>query len=247
MDKKIIDINCDLGEGLANDAELMPYISSCNIACGGHTGNESSMRATIRLAKKHKVKIGAHPSYPDTANFGRKTMELSPKQFRESIGQQLAVFGSIVEEEAALWHHIKPHGALYNELAKNAQLAAVFLDACGDFLKDRYLYVPFQSEIAALAVKSKLKIMVEAFADRNYNRDLSLVSRTSATAVITNPVKVLEHLVRMVHEGKVKTVNGDLVPLNASTFCVHGDTSSALEILMYLHQELPKYNIQFLK
>ncbi len=244
---KIIDINCDVGEGVGNDAELLPLVTSCNIACGGHTGDEASIRATIRLAKKHKVKIGAHPSYPDKENFGRKVVSIAAPELQQSLEEQLETFARIIEEEEAHWHHIKPHGALYNVVAKDDVLATVFLEAVTAYTSGRYMYAPPGSRIAQIAINSGCKIHFEAFADRNYNKDLSLVSRKFENAVITSPKAVLQHLRRMVLEEKVKTISGEVQPIQADTFCVHGDTATALEILMYLHEELPKYNIQPLK
>ncbi len=242
---KTIDINCDVGEGVANDPALLPLVSSCSIACGGHTGDEASIRTTIRLAKKYKVKIGAHPSYPDKENFGRKVVEISADALKRSLQEQLDTFARIIEEEQAHWHHIKPHGALYNQVAKDNELATVFLEAVAEYASDRYIYAPFQSRIAKNAMNSGCKIMYEAFADRNYNQDLSLVSRSLENAVITSPEAVLQHLLLMVLEKKVKTISGEVHTIQADTFCIHGDTATALEILMYLHEELPKYNIQF--
>ncbi len=241
---KTIDINCDVGEGVGNDPELLPLVTSCNIACGGHAGDEASMRATIRLAKKYKVKIGAHPSYPDKENFGRKVLSIAVPELQQSLKEQLETFARIIQEEEAYWHHIKPHGALYNTVAKDDVLAKVFLECVTAYTPGRYMYTPPGSCIAQAAIHSGIKIRVEAFADRNYNEDLSLVSRNVKNAVITSPKAVLQHLRRMVLEDKVKTISGEVLPLQADTFCVHGDTASALEILMYLHEELPKYNIQ---
>ncbi|MEM8510565.1 MAG: 5-oxoprolinase subunit PxpA [Bacteroidota bacterium] len=241
---KRIDINCDIGEGVANDEALMPWVSSCNIACGGHAGDEASIRTTLRLAKKYNLKIGAHPSYPDKENFGRKVLDISKEDLKESLQHQLAAFAAIVEEEQGYWHHIKPHGALYNAIAKDERLALEFLEAIAPYLSDCFLYAPFQSRIAEIAIRSGFKIKYEAFADRNYNSDLSLVSRLQHNALITLPEEVLHHLLKMVLEERVKTISGQVIPIKAGTFCIHGDTPSALKILMYLHQELPKFNIQ---
>ena len=224
---KTIDINCDVGEVLANDPALLPLVSSCNIACGGHAGDETSMRTTIRIAKKYGVRIGAHPSYPDKENFGRKVLAISAGELQRSLHKQLEIFATIIEEEQAEWHHIKPHGALYNAIAKDNALATVYLEAIERFAPDRYLYVPFQSRIAENAMNSGFKIKYEAFADRNYNEDLSLVSRNLENAVITSPKLVLQHLLSMVLEEKVKTISGEVRPIQANTFCIHGDTATA--------------------
>jgi len=238
-----IDINCDVGEGVGNEADIMPLISSCNIACGGHAGNQQTMRSTIAIAKLHKVKIGAHPSYPDKLNFGRKPMDLSSDALINSLKDQLENFTRILQEENGVLHHIKPHGALYNEIARNEGLAHVFLDAIDGF-GSVPLYVPFASQIQRVAKERGISIILEAFADRNYADDLSLVSRTNEDALIKEPKEVLDHILRIVQEGRVLTIEKRSKKLSADTFCIHGDTPSALEILMYLHRELPNHNIQ---
>ena len=240
---KRIDVNSDVGEGVGNEAELMPLISSCNIACGGHAGDEATMRETIRLAIKHHVKIGAHPSYPDRANFGRKIMDISSDDLTFSLGEQLSIFSNILEKEGGELHHIKPHGALYNAIAKDEKLANTFLDAISEYI-DVPIYVPFTSVIEREAKSRNFRIIHEAFADRNYHHDLSLVSRKEENAVMESPQEVLAHIVRMVNTGEVLTLEGSKKKILAHTFCVHGDTPSALEILMYLHKELLNHNIQ---
>lgn len=238
-----IDINSDVGEGVGNEAELMPLISSCNIACGGHAGDEDSMRETIRLALKHHVKIGAHPSYPDRANFGRKIMDISTEGLLSSIREQLSSFSDILKKEGGQLHHIKPHGALYNTIAKDEKLANTFLEAISEYIHIP-LYVPFASVIEGEAKKRNLTVIHEAFADRNYHHDLSLVSRKEENALIESPEDVLAHVERISRTGKVLTIEGIEKEIMADTFCVHGDTPSALKILTYLHQELPNHHIQ---
>lgn len=238
-----IDINCDVGEGIGNEADVMPLISSCNIACGGHAGDEQTMRTAISIAKLNGVRIGAHPSYPDRTNFGRKPMDISANALINSIQQQLAIFSETLQQEQGILHHIKPHGALYNGIAKDKELAHIFLDALTGFEKVP-IYVPFGSQIQFEAQKRNIPVILEAFADRNYNNDLSLVSRTKENALIVSPKKVLDHVVRIAEQGKVLTVQRQGKKISADTFCIHGDTPSALEILVYLHRELPNHNIQ---
>ena len=129
MGKRFIDINCDLGEGAGNDAQLMPLISSCNIACGGHYGDTDSIREAVRLALKYNVRIGAHPSYPDTENFGRKVMNCSPEELKQSIQEQLRLIQTVCEEEGAIISHVKLHGALYNKTSEDEELAKTVLEA----------------------------------------------------------------------------------------------------------------------
>lgn len=247
MEQIYIDINCDVGEGIGNEKSLMPLISSCNIACGGHAGDLETISEVAKLAKKHGVKVGAHPSYPDRDNFGRVTMDISREELITSIRWQMNDFMTVLKRENITLHHIKPHGALYNDIAKNPNLAETFLKAIEDFKSTCLIYVPYKSAIEAIALKNGFQIRREAFADRNYNSDLSLVSRKLPGAVLEAPEEVLQHLVNMVTTQNVTTSEGEKVKLVADTFCVHGDTPSALEILNYLSQELPKENIRIKK
>ena len=238
-----IDINCDVGEGVGNEAQLLPLISSCNIACGGHAGDEETAMWVIRLAKIHGVKIGAHPSYPDRENFGRKSIEISAQDLINSIQAQLDLFTSLLKKEEADLNHIKAHGALYNDLAKDSSLAKTFIQAIKPYMSTSKLYAPFNSVLARLAQASNIDVVNEAFADRRYNDDLSLVSRTSSQALITNPSEALDQIKSIAVNGRVTSVNGKKLTLKAETFCIHGDTPSALQILMYLVEELPGQQI----
>ncbi|WP_430909392.1 5-oxoprolinase subunit PxpA [Maribacter sp. 2-571] len=242
-----IDINCDVGEGVGNEAELLPFISSCNIACGGHAGDERSMRSVIRLAKKYGVSIGAHPSYPDRANFGRKTMALSPEALVETIGFQVNGLVRLLAQENVPLSHIKPHGALYNDLAKSEALSVVFLSAITSFKGNCNVVVPYGSIFEKVALEHGFSVRTEAFADRNYNDDLSLVSRAMESAVISRPEAVLEHLLTMVKKNQVVTIAGSHVALTADTYCIHGDTENALQIITYLSRQLPKHDTQIRK
>ncbi|WP_299325533.1 5-oxoprolinase subunit PxpA [uncultured Maribacter sp.] len=243
MTKHFIDINCDVGEGVGNEEKLFPLISSCNIACGGHAGSKESILFCLELAKKFNVKVGAHPSYPDRENFGRFSMNLSEDELILSIKQQMHLFVSLCSQIDIELHHIKPHGALYNDIAKDERLATTFLTALNEYKKSVMLYVPFGSIIQRLALENGFKILVEAFADRNYNTDLSLVSRKESNALITDGKEVLIHLLRMYKENEVKTVKGENIPIIANTYCIHGDTITALQILVYLSNELPHHNL----
>jgi UPF0271 protein len=242
-----ININCDVGEGIGNEAELLPFISSCNIACGGHAGDVLSITQIVKLAKAHQVKVGAHPSYPDTSNFGREVMTIPNSELGQSILKQLRMFDEVLKKEKVEFHHIKAHGALYNETAKNEKLAELYLETISKYRSKVYLYVPFGSVIAGIAKKKGFKLMYEAFGDRNYNKDLSLVSRKLDNALIQPPDKVLHHILPIIKEGTVKVVTGEEIKIMAETICIHGDTTSALEILMYLSKELPKYRVELQK
>jgi len=247
METISIDINCDVGEGIGNEASIFPYISSCNIACGGHTGTMESMREIVLLAKKHKVKLGAHPSYPDPINFGRKSILISEGELIQSIQLQIKNLVLIIKAQNCILHHIKPHGALYNDIAKSKQLASVFLKAIEAYKYAAVLYVPFGSVIGSLAVQKGFKICYEAFMDRNYNDDLSLVDRLKPNAIIQNSRAVLNHILPMIKNKIVISNSKKSISFNANTYCIHSDTSNSSSILLYLYNELPKHSISIEK
>lgn len=243
---KYIDINADLGEGMGYDAELMPLISSCNIACGGHVGDEVSIRATISLAAKHRVKIGAHPSFPDTDSFGRKVLTMTKEALAQSIFHQLLEFYAVCETEGAAIHHIKLHGALYNYAAKDAPTADAVVEAIVATKTRPTLYVPYGSVLHRKA-ENLLPLRFEAFIDRRYANDLSLVSRDADGAVIHEPEHAWKQLQQLVFSNTVTTVEGVQKSITADTFCIHGDNPTAVEILMYLHQQFENYNLTLQK
>ena len=241
---KRIDINCDLGEGIGNEAELMQYLSSCNIACGGHAGDEQTMRQVARLANTHNVKIGAHPSFPDREHFGRIVMHMPLETLRASLIEQIETFQQILKEEGLQLHHIKPHGALYNLAAKDAETAKVIVEVVIQIDLNLVLYVPYNSVIAEVALANRIKIAYEAFMDRNYNDDLSLVSRQQSNALITDSDQMCEHVLQMVTSEKVKTISGKLVTIKADTFCVHGDGEDVVSNLKLVTEKLLRHNIE---
>jgi UPF0271 protein len=233
----MIDINCDVGEGLNNEHLLMPYITSCNIASGGHAGDRDSMNNVVRLAVRHNVKIGIHPSYPDRENFGRKSMELSREDLKNTILEQVQALEKVVKDLNANSHHIKPHGALYNDLAKSHSLTNDFLEIIEPYKNDYKLYVPYNSVISQEAIGRGFNIIYEAFADRNYNDDLSLVSRKEDNALIISPDQIINHISEIVNNNQVRTISGKLMPIKAATFCVHSDTGNAVDIVKRIYQE----------
>lgn len=241
---KSIDFNCDVGEGVENEHLLMPFISSCNIACGGHFGDKHTIDKTIQLAIDHNVKIGAHPSFPDKENFGRKIMSISDGELQKSIVFQMDLFQERLQKKNTKLNHIKAHGALYNLIAKDKNTATVFVNIIKKYSENAYLYVPYNSIIEKVAIKNSIKIKYEAFADRNYNDDLSLVSRIEKNAIISNPQKVYQHVLNMIQNNCVKTISNSAIKIKAETFCVHGDTKNALEILKEVTQMLRTQNIQ---
>lgn len=240
---KKIHINCDLGEGGEHDKELMPLISACNIACGGHAGNLESMHHTVDLAMEHNVEIGAHPSYPDKENFGRQSLQMEPKELHRSLEAQILSLKQITEAEGAVLTHVKPHGALYNDAQKDERIAQIIIDVLLEFDDPLALYAPENSVIAKLA-EGKIKLVFEAFADRNYRPDGSLVSRKETGAVITKKEEVLEHLLLMFEDRKISCQNGEKIDTHAHTFCLHSDTPNSVEILQYLDSKLAEKNIQ---
>jgi UPF0271 protein len=239
-----IDINCDVGEGLTNEAHLFAYISSCNIACGGHYGTIETIDQTIQRAMQNNVLIGAHPSYPDAENFGRKILAIADETLQESITNQLNLIVERLSKFNQKLHHIKPHGALYNELAKNKRLATLFVSIVKKYDDSCLLYVPYNSVIEKVALEHKIKIKYEAFADRNYHEDLSLVSRSEKKALIVHPEEVFKHVLSMVKSKKVMTRSGSYTAIKAATFCVHGDHPKAIEILKFLGMKLTENGIK---
>ncbi|WP_103071360.1 5-oxoprolinase subunit PxpA [Aquimarina sediminis] len=226
--------NADVGEEAGFDAEIMPYVSWCNIACGSHAGGDEEIRKTIRLALDHGVKIGAHPSYPDRQNFGRVKMEMSNDDLIKTITDQIRLVKFYVEQMGGELHHVKPHGALYNEAVKNEEVASSILNAVKNIDKSLVVITQKKHKDSYLSGQG-LKVKYEAFADRNYNEDLSLVSRSENNAVLINPHDVFNHVFKMVSEGRVKVKSGAELPIFFDTICVHGDNPKSVAILKHLH------------
>lgn len=240
----IIDINADVGEGVGNEAEIMPFLSSCSIACGSHAGNWQTMTMVAQLAKLHDVKIGAHPSFPDRVNFGRKVVKFSPDDLFSTLKHQVEALNEVLQAENLTLNHIKPHGALYNLAAKDLKTAQVIVEVIESMDMPMQLYAPYKSVLANLALQRNVDVKFEAFADRNYNDDLSLVSRTEYNAILHQKEAVLSHVLNMVMHQKIVSINGVEVPIKTQTICVHGDTGNALEILRYLNLNLVKNGIR---
>ena len=239
-----LDINCDVGEGLKNESELFPLISSCNIACGGHAGDEQSMRDVVLLAKKHNLNIGAHPSYPDKKNFGRKKIKISIKELKESIESQIITLVNVLGKEKLKMNHIKAHGALYNFSSYDKETAIVIIDLVKKL--NVKLYVPYNSLIFKLAKDKGINTMIELFLDRNYNTDYSLVSRSNKKAMITNPKDMLDHVENILNN-KIVTINNFNIDVKFDTLCVHGDNPGAIKMLQSLNQQLKSKKISIKK
>ena len=226
-----IDLNCDLGEGGAHDSEIMPLISSANIACGGHAGDEAAMRATMRLALMHGVAIGAHPGYEDRQHMGRRPMDLPPGTIYDLVSRQLEHFAQIANELGADIHHVKAHGALYNQADADPLMAYAVANAILDMLPQVVIYAPPNGCMMSAAKSAGLRFRAEGFIDRRYNADGSLVPRGQAGAVIDDPTAASAQAMEMLFERRVTSVGGSVVPIEIGTLCVHGDSKSALEIL----------------
>ena len=233
----MLNINCDLGEGLNNEHIIMPLIDSCNIACGGHAGDNGSMIECVEISIKNNVKIGAHPSYPDKINFGRKKIDISPSQLSYSIISQIESLETIADSYGLELNHIKAHGALYNQMIIDTELSNFYLNTIKDFKNKCSLYIPYKSEIEKIALKKGFSIIYEVFGDRNYNDDLSLVSRDSENALITDPESVVNHIKTIKETETVKTINGNYKKIKFDTICIHSDTNNSIEILKKINQE----------
>jgi UPF0271 protein len=241
---KTIDINCDMGEGVGNDELIMPYISSANIACGYHAGDEKTMQHTVELCKKYNVAVGAHPSYPDKENFGRTDMLLHPGAIYEMIVKQINNLEKIAEENDVPIHHIKPHGALYNMAARDRSLAPFVCLAVLD-TSDRYILYGLSGSYLIKEGKSHgLKTASEVFADRTYKDDGNLSPRNKPGALIEDADKAVAQVLQMIKEGTVTSVSGKKIPIIAETVCIHGDGAHAVEFAKAIHQALKKEGIE---
>jgi UPF0271 protein len=217
-----------MGEGIGNDELIMPFITSANIACGYHAGDEETMWQTIILAKKYNVNIGAHPSFLDKENFGRTEINLSPKEVYELLTTQIKLLQKIAVKNNAALHHVKPHGALYNMAAKDKVLAKTIADAVKDIDENLILLGLSNSFLISEAKALGLKTASEAFADRTYQDDGSLTPRSQPNALIQNVDEAIQQILMML-KGKVKTVSGKKIPIVAETICIHGDGKNAVE------------------
>ena len=238
-----IRINSDLGEGTGVEKDIMPFLNSCSIACGGHTGDKSSMTDTILIAKKYDVNIGAHPSYPDKENFGRKNISISNADLSNSLMSQIDDLDRIARSLETSLNHIKMHGALYNFSANDLEIASIIIELMRFKYSDKILYVPYGSLISELAIENNIKIYYEVFLDRNYNNDLSLVSRENNNSMILDYQKMLKRLENVINDNKIQTIGGDYKEISADTFCVHGDSPKIISLIKDLFNNRNKINL----
>jgi len=244
LSMKTIDINCDMGEGIGNDELIMPFISSANIACGYHAGDENTMKETAALCIKHNVSIGAHPSFFDMENFGRVEMKLSPDEIYNLVVKQIKLLDEIVKAAGSELKHVKPHGALYNMAARNAQLAAIISLAVKDVNPKLILFGLSGSHLIKQGKNIGLKTASEVFADRTYLDSGNLTPRHLPGALIESADKSLAQVFQMINEGTVTTLSGKKIPMLADTVCIHGDSAHAVEFAKAIHDAMNKEGIE---
>ncbi|MDI3361594.1 5-oxoprolinase subunit PxpA [Lelliottia sp. V89_10] len=240
----VVDLNADLGEGCGSDAELLTLVSSANIACGFHAGDAQTMRESVREALKNGVAIGAHPSFPDRENFGRTAMNLPPETVYAQMLYQIGALAAIARAEGGQLRHVKPHGMLYNQAAKDAQLADAIARAVHDVDSGLILVGLAGSELIRAGERYGLATREEVFADRGYRADGSLVPRSEPGALIADEERALAQTLEMVQRGQVKSITGEWATVHAQTVCLHGDGEHALEFARRLRKEFELNNIK---
>ena len=246
MGRATIDINSDLGEGAGHDHELMRFISSANIACGGHAGDEDTMRETVALAKKNGVSIGAHPGYPDKANFGRDAMNMEPLALIEEISVQIRALAEIAKAEGVTLRHVKAHGALYNQAAYDKGVAKSIANGIYDDARGAG-YLVFAMPGSALldaARAMELRVAREGFIDRAYESDGTLRSRKLAGALHTDPKVAAAQAVSFLRDGGVRAHDGTFIRMEVDTLCFHGDTPGITDIAAAVRDALKREGIE---
>ncbi|WOG26684.1 5-oxoprolinase subunit PxpA [Endozoicomonas sp. 8E] len=231
-----LDLNCDMGESfgqyrLGNDSEIMPYISSANIACGFHGGDPNIMANTVKLALEHSVAVGAHPGLPDLQGFGRRNMHISPEDAYNLTLYQTGALNAFVTAQGGQLHHVKPHGALYNMAARDPNLAKAIAEAIYQFNPELILYGLADSCLISQAEAIGLKTASEVFADRSYQSTGQLTPRDQAGAMLEDQQKSLDQIRDMVLHKQVTSVDGQTIAIRAETLCIHGDGPQALDFV----------------
>ncbi|QGN40478.1 5-oxoprolinase subunit PxpA [Klebsiella oxytoca] len=239
-----IDLNADLGEGCANDSALLQLVSSANIACGFHAGDAVMMLQSVREALKNGVAVGAHPSFPDRDNFGRTAMQLPPETVYAQTLYQVGALAAIVRAQGGELQHVKPHGMLYNQAAKDPQLADAIAKAVRDVDADLVLVGLAGSELIRAGQRYQLTTRQEVFADRGYLADGSLVPRTQPGALIESEEQSLAQTLEMVQHSRVRSITGEWAHVVAETVCLHGDGEHALDFARRLRAAFAGRNIQ---
>ena len=242
--KLTVDINADLGEGSGHDNELFKLISSANIATGFHAGDSDTMHAAVSAAKEHSVAVGAHPSFFDRENFGRKELRISSQEVFDAVAYQLGIFQAIASALDVRPNHVKPHGALYNMAVRDPELADAIARGIASVDAKLILFAPDNSELARAGEAQGVQIAREIFADRNYLNDGWLVPRTRPDALLRDPKEAAKRVLRMLREGKVRSVEGRDVDVRGETICVHGDTPGAVEFARELRTQLEREGVR---
>lgn len=243
-----IDLNCDMGESfgaytIGADAEVMPSISSANVACGYHGGDPAVMRLTVRLARDAGVAVGAHPGFPDLGGFGRREMKMTAQEVEDMVLYQIGALAAIARSEGVTLRHVKPHGALYNLAAKDAALAGAIARAARAFDPSLVLFGLPNSELLRAGREAGLAVAAEGFADRAYEPDGSLTPRSRPGSVIHDRDVVVARAVRMATERRVTAVDGTDIELDVDTICTHGDTPGAPELTRALREALQRAEV----
>jgi UPF0271 protein len=233
-----MDINCDLGEGFGSEEAILPFINSANIACGLHAGSPTEMAKTVELAKKFGVKVGAHPSWNDRANFGRTEQHMAPAEIKALISYQLGALDAICRQTNYPMIHVKPHGALYNQAGTDPVIAMAIIEAILRFNPTLQLFALSNSILARLGSAAGLIVKAEAFADRRYTSNGQLASRNFANSVLTDTNEVLEQVDLLVRSQLVYTTENTTLKLPADTICIHGDGPTAIELAKAVHHYL---------
>jgi UPF0271 protein len=240
---RTVDLNCDMGEGCPNDAELMRYVSSANIACGYHAGDLDTMRRTVELAIENGASIGSHPGYRDRENFGRTTMNLSRDEVIQLVTEQLVALQSVCESLGTSVRHVKPHGALYNQAANDGSLSRAIADAVVKFDPNLVFYGLSGSLMISEAERAGLKTSSEVFADRTYTSDGKLTPRSQAGALITDADKSISQVLEMIEKQTVRTISGEAIPMRAETICIHGDGETAVNLAKAIRASIEQHSI----
>ncbi|NSL87643.1 LamB/YcsF family protein [Chitinophaga sp. Mgbs1] len=240
---KHIDLNCDMGEGLDNDAAIMPFISSANIACGYHAGSTDIMKKTVLLAAEHQVAVGAHPGFADPEHFGRREQHLTDTALYDLVATQIYALQTICRTHNIPLYHVKPHGALYNMAARSLPMAQIIARAVKDIDSRLQLFGLSNSFLISAAAAAGLHTVSEVFADRTYQPDGSLTPRTQPGAMIENETQAIQQVLQMVTHQEVTTLQGTVVPLTAQTICIHGDGPHAVTFAGNIHQALLHHHL----
>ncbi|MHB1544506.1 MAG: LamB/YcsF family protein [Gammaproteobacteria bacterium] len=240
---EVIDLNADLGEGCEADERLLPWVSSANIACGLHAGDPVLAARTIDLAQAQGVALGAHPGWPDREGFGRARQSHPPHETRAIVSYQIGALNALVHAAGGRLHHVKPHGALYHQAARDLRYAVPLVEAIVGIDRELWLYAPDPSVLSVIARERGIRVAAEGFADRRYEADGTLTPRSRPDALIADPEEALRQVTGIVREGCVRGHGGERIPCLAQTIGLHGDGSGAVKLARRLREGLLKAGI----